>query len=133
MPHDYSHQDLRGANFYRANLDATNFHAADMRAVPDFSRVRTDDGLLRTDFAYASCRAADFSDAHLSGAICIGTDFTAARLTNIIADSTIFIDANFTGCDTTGADFTNAEFTDCINPPATTARKERDYGYHRVF
>lgn len=71
MANDFSEQDLRGANFYHAHLDAANFRGANLKAVPDLSAIRTDDGLIRADFTEATCRAADFSDADLSGAICI--------------------------------------------------------------
>ena len=63
MANDFSEQDLRGANFYHAHLDAANFRGANLKAVPDLSAIRTDDGLIRADFTEATCRAADFSDA----------------------------------------------------------------------
>lgn len=94
---DFSHQDLRDAEFDHANLRGCDFSGSDLRGVRFFSA-----NLESANFTGANLRATDFESARLTHA-----NFTNAVLEGAFGTNTKWGEAIITG----------ADFTDMILRP----------------
>ncbi len=94
---DFSHQDLRDAEFDHANLRGCDFSGSDLRGVRFFSA-----NLESANFTGANLRASDFESARLTHA-----NFTDAVLEGAFGTNTKWGEAVITG----------ADFTDMILRP----------------
>jgi uncharacterized protein YjbI with pentapeptide repeats len=99
----FSFDDMRGANFTRANMTVV--------------MANQSMGLLRTEFIAAKLDGADFSGAGLGHvtfrfAKLKGAHFNGADLRRVEFDGADLTDADFTGADVQGATFESAVLTD---------------------
>lgn len=90
---DFSRQDLRASDFANANMEGANFSQADLR------------GAI---FSASVMQNANLREANLQFAMMDQVDFTEANLENAIFAEALLFRSTFSAANITGADFSDA-------------------------